>query len=142
MNSSISLTSAAEKHGCRTFVPFPAPSLVSPGVRRGASGLLCGALRPYRPGAFYISAATIAARVLSSLMNYLINYFFVFQSQAAHQRSATLYTILTVLKTLASAFLVALLVSFVPALPELGAKIPVDVALFVINYLVQNAFVY
>ena len=89
-----------------------------------------------------ITAATIAARVLSSLMNYLINYFFVFQSQAAHQRSAPLYTILTVLQTLASAFLVALLVSFVPALPELGANIPVDVALFVITYLVQNAFVY
>ncbi len=142
MNSSISLTSAAEKHGWRTFVPFAASSLVSSGVDLGAFWLLCCALRPYLPAAVYITAATIAARELSSLMHYLINYSLVFQRQAAHRRSATLYTILTVLKTLASAFLVALLVSFVPALPELGAKIPVDVALFVINYLVQNAFVY
>ena len=85
MNSSISLTSAAEKHGWRTFVPFAASSLVSSGVDLGAFWLLCCALRPYLPEAVYITAATIAARVLSSLMNYLINYFFVFQSQAAHQ---------------------------------------------------------
>lgn len=142
MHSSISQKPAAETRGWRTFVPFAASSLVSSGVDLGAFWLLCCALRAYLPEAVYITAATIAARVLSSLMNYLINYFFVFQSRAAHQRSATLYTILTVLKTLASAFLVALLVSLLPGLPELGAKIPVDVALFVINYLVQNAFVY
>ena len=132
----------AAKRGWRTFVPFAASSLVSSGVGLGAFWLLCCALRPYLPEAVYITAATIVARVLSSLMNYLINYFFVFQSRAAHQRSATLYTILTILKTLASAFFVSLLVGLVPGLPELGAKIPVDVALFVINYLVQNAFVY
>lgn len=132
----------AAKRGWRTFVPFAASSLVSSGVDLGAFWLLCCALRPYLPETVYITAATIVARVLSSLMNYLINYFFVFQSRAAHQRSATLYTILTILKTLASAFFVSLLVGLVPGLPELGAKIPVDVALFVINYLVQNAFVY
>ena len=139
MHSSISQTPAAETRGWRTFVPFAASSLVSSGMDLGAFWLLCCALRPYLPEAVYITAATIAARVLSSLINYLINYFFVFQSRAAHQRSATLYTIL---KTLTSAFLVALLVSLLPGLPELGAKIPVDVALFVLNYLIQNAFVY
>jgi len=142
MTSSTLASPAGAKHGWRTFVPFAASSLISSGVDLGAFWLLCRALRPCLPEVVYITAATIAARVLSSLMNYLINYFFVFQSRAAHQRSAALYTILTILKTLASAFFVSLLVGLVPTLPDLGVKIPVDVALFVINYLLQNAFVY
>ena len=49
---------------------------------------------------------------------------------------------ITVLKTLASALLVAWLAALLPAVPKLGLKIPVDVALFFLNYLVQKAFVY
>ena len=142
MQSSVSVSSAGEKHRWRTFLPFAASSLVSSGVDLGAFWLLCCALRAHLPEAVYITAATIAARVLSRLINYLINYFFVFQSHAAHQRSAALYTLLTVLKTLASAALVSLVVTLLPGVPEIEAKIPVDVALFVANYLLQNAFVY
>ena len=65
MHSSIS-QAPAEKHGWRTFVPFAASSLVSSGVDLGAFWLLCCALRPYLPEAVYITAATIAARVLSA----------------------------------------------------------------------------
>ena len=54
---------------------------------------------------------------------YLVPRCLLYTSRAAHQRSATLYTILTILKTLASAFFVSLLVGLVPGLPELGAKI-------------------
>ena len=100
------------------------------------------ALRPALPEAAAIVAATVAARVLSSLCNYLINYFLVFQSHTAHGRSASLYTVITVLKTLASALLVAWLAALLPAVPELGLKIPVDVALFFLNYLAQKALVY
>ena len=81
--------------------------------------------------------------VLSSLCNYLLNYFLVFHSHTAHGKSASLYTVITVVKTMASALLVAFLAGLLPAgVPELAVKIPVDVALFFVNYLAQKAFVY
>ncbi|PWM62324.1 MAG: hypothetical protein DBX91_02965 [Subdoligranulum variabile] len=125
------------------FGKFSLSSLSSSVVDLAAFALLCEALRPAMPEAVAIIAATIAARVLSSLCNYLINYFLVFHSHTAHGRSASLYTVITVIKTLASALLVAALAGLLPAaVPELAIKIPVDVALFFVNYLVQKAIVY
>lgn len=124
------------------FGKFSLSSLSSSAVDLAAFTLLCEALRPALPEAAAIIAATIAARVLSSLCNYLINYFLVFHSRTAHGKSASLYTVITVCKTLASALLVAWLASLLPAAPELGLKIPVDVALFFLNYLAQKALVY
>ena len=127
----------------RKFGKFSASSLSSSVVDLAAFTLLCNALRPHLPAEALILTATVAARVLSSLCNYLINYFFVFHSRAAHGRSAGLYAVITVLKTLASALLVAGLAALLPAgTPELALKIPVDVALFFANYLLQKAFVY
>lgn len=125
------------------FSRFSASSLGSSAVDLGAFSLLCAVLRPRLPETVAIVAATILARVLSSLCNYLMNYFLVFHSHTAHGRSAGLYTVITVLKTLASALLVAALVTMLPVgTPELTAKIPVDVALFFLNYLAQKSFVY
>lgn len=125
------------------FGKFSLSSLSSSVVDLAAFALLCEALRPAMPEAAAIIAATIAARVLSSLCNYLINYFLVFHSHTAHGRSASLYTVITVIKTLASALLVAALAGLLPAaVPELAIKVPVDVALFFVNYLVQKAIVY
>ena len=81
--------------------------------------------------------------MLSSLCNYLINYFLVFHAHTAHGRSATLYTTVTVIKTACSAVFVAALARLLPAaVPELAIKIPVDCLLFFANYLVQKRFVY
>ena len=124
------------------FGKFSLSSLSSSMVDLAAFALLCGARGPPLPGAAALGAAPLAGRGLSSLCNYLINYFLVFQSHTAHGRSASLYTVITVLKTLASALLVAWLAALLPAVPELGLKIPVDVALFFLNYLAQKAFVY
>ena len=135
--------SSAKAAAVRSFGKFSASSLSSSVVDLGAFTVLCGVLRPYLPEGLAIVAATILARVLSSLCNYLLNYFLVFHSHTAHGKSASLYTVITVLKTLASALLVAGLAGLLPAgTPELAAKIPVDVALFFANYLLQKAFVY
>ena len=66
----------------------------------------------------------------------------MFHSKASYGRSAGLYAGITVGKTLCSALLVAAAVGAVPALPRLAAKIPVDVLLFFVNYLLQKRFVY
>lgn len=127
----------------RSFGKFSVSSLSSSVVDLGAFALLCAPLRRCLTDAAAIIAATIAARVLSSLCNYLLNYFLVFHSHSAHGRSASLYTVITVLKTLASALLVAGLATVLPAgTPELAAKIPVDVGLFFVNYLAQKKLVY
>lgn len=125
------------------FWRFLVSSLSSSVVDLAAFALLCVPFQPLFGDRLYILVATIVARVLSSLCNYLLNYFLVFHSHATHTRSATLYTTITVLKTLASALLVSLLVGIFPAeVPELAAKIPVDCLLFFLNYLLQKKFVY
>lgn len=134
---------ASKTAAVRSFGKFSASSLSSSVVDLGAFALLGALLRPCLPQAAAIVAATIGARVLSSLCNYLLNYFLVFHSHTAHSRSAGLYTLITVLKTLASAVLVAALAGLLPdAVPDLAVKIPVDVGLFFLNYLAQKAFVY
>ena len=135
--------SSGKAAAVRSFGKFSASSLSSSVVDLAAFTVLCALLRPYLQEGLAIVAATILARVLSSLCNYLLNYFLVFHSHTAHGKSASLYTVITVLKTLASALLVALLAGWLPAgVPELAVKIPVDVALFFVNYLAQKAFVY
>ena len=135
--------SSAKAAAVRSFGKFSASSLSSSVVDLAAFSVFCTLLRPSLPEGPAIVAATILARVLSSLCNYLLNYFLVFHSHTAHGKSASLYTVITVLKTLASALLVAALAGLLPAgTPELAAKIPVDVALFFVNYLLQKAFVY
>lgn len=127
----------------RPFGRFLASSLSSSIVDLAAFAALCALLEPAAGSTAAILAATVAARVLSSLCNYLINYFFVFHSRTRHGRSATLYTAVTVIKTAASAVLVAALAAALPeAVPELGIKIPVDCLLFFVNYLAQKRFVY
>lgn len=135
--------SSGKAAAVRSFGKFSASSLSSSIVDLAAFTVLCAVLRPHLNESLAIVVATILARVLSSLCNYLLNYFLVFHSHTAHGKSATLYTVITVLKTLASALLVAFLAGWLPAgVPELAVKIPVDVALFFVNYLVQKAFVY
>lgn len=135
--------SSAKAAAVRSFGKFSVSSLSSSVVDLAAFSMFCTVLRPYLSEGPAIVAATILARVLSSLCNYLLNYFLVFHSHTAHGRSASLYTLITVLKTLLSALLVAELAGLLPAgTPELAAKIPVDVALFFANYLLQKAFVY
>lgn len=127
----------------RSFGKFSVSSLSSSVVDLAAFSVLCTALCPRLPESLAIIAATVTARVISSLCNYLLNYFLVFHSHTGHGKSASLYTLITVLKTLASALLVAQLAVLLPAgVPELAAKIPVDVGLFFVNYLLQKAFVY
>lgn len=126
----------------RPFVRFLASSLSSSVVDLGAFAVLCALLQDHMTESVAILAATIAARVLSSLCNYLLNYFLVFHSHTSHGRSATLYTTVTVLKTLCSGVLVAALAAVLPAVPELFLKIPVDCTLFFANYLAQKKFVY
>ena len=90
----------------------------------------------------YIVLATIGARIISSIYNYLINFSIVFKSQKNHIYSAIRYFILVIIQMLCSATLTTFLFEILPIHTELIAKLPVDIILFFISYMVQKRFIY
>lgn len=92
--------------------------------------------------AIYVTAATVAARILSAAYNYSVNYLFVFKSGKQHSSSVPKYIALAVAQMSISAGLVTLLVWMMPGVPELLFKIPVDLVLFLLSYYIQRRFVY
>ena len=89
----------------------------------------------------YIVLSTVAARVLSSLYNFGINYRVVFKSGEAVWKSAVKYFILAAIQMSCSAFLVSLIHSFTGGW-EIAVKIPVDVLLFFVSFWIQREAVY
>lgn len=90
----------------------------------------------------YITEATILARIISATYNYIINYKIVFKSKASKLESALKYIGLAVCVMIASSVFTTLGVKYIPVLPETVIKIVVDTILFLINYKVQQIFVY
>ncbi|MBR3141710.1 MAG: bifunctional glycosyltransferase family 2/GtrA family protein [Clostridiales bacterium] len=92
--------------------------------------------------ALYITFATVGARVISAVYNYLINYKFVFRSRASRAASLTKYALLAVIQMSLSAGLVSLVVFLIPNCPETPVKVVVDTLLFLLSYAVQQRFVF
>ncbi len=88
-----------------------------------------------------IMLATVAARVLSAIYNFTINYKVVFRSKHNAGRAIVKYALLAVFIMLASGFLVETIYGLLP-IPEVLIKIPVDVVLFLVSFGVQREFVY
>ena len=93
-------------------------------------------------GVFYVTAATIMARIVSASYNYLINYNFVFKSRASKSRSFGKYVLLAVFTMLMSALFTTLGTGLFGSVSEVVIKIVVDVVLFFFNYKMQQTFVY
>ena len=92
-------------------------------------------------GGWAITAATVAARVLSASVNYLLNHKLVFHSQKPMRSSAVRYCVLCAAQMLVSAGLVTLIQS-VTRLPAVGVKIVVDFLLFFISFQIQKRWVF
>lgn len=89
----------------------------------------------------YIACATVMARVLSALYNYFINYKIVFKSRSSVGKTIGKYLILAVVQMACSAFLVSVLYPLFGG-AEVFVKVPVDVFLFFISFIIQREFVY
>lgn len=89
----------------------------------------------------YIVAATVCARVLSAIYNFLINYRVVFKSRAGVTATIGRYALLAVCQMACSAFLVNALYGLIGG-AEVLVKIPVDILLFFISFAIQREFVY
>lgn len=89
---------------------------------------------------YEILAATILARVVSSIYNYIINSNLVFQNMCIS--SLIKYYILAIIQMLISGCFVTYLAGLISFLPVILTKIVVDSILWVINLIVQREFVF
>ena len=89
-----------------------------------------------------VVAATVFARVLSSLFNYSVNRNVVFQS--ASRNSFVKYYILCIVQMMASAGLVAFFTSLFPTgkFGKLVIKLMVDTCLFFLSFCIQREWVF
>jgi glycosyltransferase involved in cell wall biosynthesis len=126
----------------RVFGKFIFSSVSSSVLDLALFALFCWLLKGRFFGDLYPAAATVCARILSALYNYLINYKIVFRSTASKARSVSRYAILAAVQMLCSAGLVTILLMLFRGAPELAVKIPVDTFLFFISYYIQHEFVF
>ena len=89
-------------------------------------------------------AATYGARIVSAVVNFLLNRNVVFQDTSSPGRAAVRYTALAVVQAAASAVLVYLLRRLTGStqLMETVIKIPVDIALFLLSYQIKKKWVF
>ncbi len=104
-------------------------------------GMFCFVLKPWNTF-YYITIATVLARIFSASYNYLINYKLVFHSKKNMGISGFKYLILAVCIMLLSALFVTAGAGFMPAVPETVIKMLADTALFLVSYKVQQLLIY
>lgn len=126
----------------RIFAGFLFSSLSSSVVDLMLFSMFCYLLKDRQWGSVtYITAATVSARIVSAFYNYTINHRVVFQSKRSMGATMWKYALLAVVQMACSAFLVnALYPLFGGA--EVLVKIPVDVVLFFLSFVIQREFVY
>ena len=100
-------------------------------------------LRDMTPG-WRETAATYGARIVSAVVNFMLNRNVVFRDASDPRRSAVRYLILAVGQAAASALLVFALqrLTGVSELMETAIKIPVDMGLFLLSYQIQKRWVF
>lgn len=124
------------------FGKFLFSSISSSVVDLALFSLFCFLLRDMQWGRVsYITMATIAARIISALYNYFLNLKVVFQSSGSITSTLPRYILLAVVQMSLSAFLVSRLYPLFGGL-EVLVKIPVDVLLFFLSFVIQREFVY
>ena len=124
------------------FGKFLFSSVSSSVVDLALFSLFCFLMKDGQWGSItYITASTVLARILSALYNYTLNLKVVFQSEVAVETTLPRYALLAVVQVALSAFLVNRLYPLFGG-AEVAVKIPVDVFLFFVSFVVQREFVY
>ena len=124
------------------FGKFLFSSLSSSVVDLALFSLFCFLLKDRQWGSItYIMVATVLARILSALYNYALNLKVVFQSEGSIRSTLPRYVLLAVIQMSLSAMLVGSLYPLFGG-AEVLVKIPVDVLLFFLSFVIQREFVY
>lgn len=124
------------------FLRFSASSLFSTLIDLILFWLFCPLFEAHIDGIWYITWATIAARFLSALQNWLTNYYLVFHSSGNIFDSAGKYFLLTGVLILINAACMTVLVAILPAVPPVVLKLMVNFVLFIGSYNIQKRYVY
>ena len=130
------------------FIKFAMSSGTSALIDMSVFSLMCFLLRDKGLGPVYLTIATCTARVISASFNYTVNYLLVFKSKETVLSTLPKYAINSACIMCASSFLVSTIhpvvsnIFPVVAGNELFVKIPVDITLFFINYLIQSRLIY
>lgn len=125
----------------KEFLKFVVSSLSSSILDLILFSAFCGIFRTLMP-LWYITAATVLARIISAIYNYLINYKFVFQSNAKHSISNVKYFLLAIIQMSLSAFLVTVCTKLLTTFSEVGIKIIIDTLLFFFSYKIQQKYIF
>lgn len=94
-----------------------------------------------RDVSLYAAFATIMARVISAIYNYLMNYYFVFQSEQSKSKSFLRYVCLAIVQMACSAILITIAINIFD-LHETVMKLVIDTILFFISYQIQKRIVF
>lgn len=88
--------------------------------------------------------ATYGARIVSAVVNFLLNRNLVFHDASDPRRAAVRYALLAVAQAAVSALLVYAIrrLTGSSTLMETAIKVPVDVALFLASYQIQKRWVF
>ena len=124
------------------FVKFLFSSLSSSVVDIVMFSIFCSMFRNVPVAIGYVMLATILARVISAIYNFLINYKVVFKGKGSKSQAAIKYFVLAVCIMLLSGGLVTFFTGLLPMVPEFVVKIPVDCVLFLLSFVVQREIVY
>lgn len=122
------------------FLRFAASGLISYGVDISLFTLLMHVLNGMQERCL-ILAATVAARVVSSLVNFTLNRKAVFRSGEKLISTLWRYYLLCICQMLTSAGAVILLTEWL-LLPAVFSKCVVDALLFVVSYTVQQRLIF
>lgn len=126
---------------CERFLKFILASLSSSVLDLILFAVFCAMLKKEHPE-IYGAVATVAARVISALYNYGINYRVVFKSEADIASSGVKYAILAIIQMFCSATAITVLIRLFPTTSEFLMKIGVDTILFFISYKIQQKKVF
>lgn len=124
------------------FAKFLFSSLSSSVLDLLLFSLFCFMFKGKQWGAItYITAATVLARIVSAIYNYLLNYKVVFKSRKTVGTTGMKYFLLAIVQMGCSALFVNLLYPVWGGY-EVAVKIPVDILLFFASFVIQREIVY
>lgn len=125
---------------CKKFIKYMLSSFSSSIIDIGLFSVFCYFLKGNAK--FYIAIATILARIISAIYNYLVNYKIVFKSKENVKRSGIKYMTLAIVQMSLSAILATCGVALLSSIPNVIIKIVVDTFLFFVSYHVQQKYVF
>ena len=126
---------------CERFVKYIFSSVSACLLDLAIFAAACGLLEQKHP-TMYITYATVSARAISAVYNYLINYRIVFKSKENPGKAAVKYFLLAAVQMSCSALLVTVLNRIWPSGTEVVFKAMVDTILFFVSYAIQQRFVF